>query len=383
MKQVIISHKLCCCSEDESLFFAGGGFPAHIGALCDVFDATVLLVPVKTEQDMSSRTRIQGNGLEVRPLTFLGAGRARKLRFLFWAMRNLPRIIQAVWSADVVHAIVPGDVGSFGIIIARLMRKKLYVRYCGRWDRWRTVAELMLQYYIKRFSSPRSIGLVTGVSVGRPASNPFVHWVFSTSLNDRRLADLGKALPSYQEGGAWRLITIGRQEIYKGTAELLHALPLVVEKYPLATLTIIGDGSEIPHLRETVLKLGMQDRVVFKGEVKNEEVVSHLQKSHLFCLPSYGEGFAKVFVEAAACGVPSVATPFGIAPEISDNCCILLDDRTPQTIAGGIMQSLASRENYESMAAAAPRAARAYSLESWGKLIDQHLSSLWGSLRNG
>ncbi|OGZ02441.1 MAG: hypothetical protein A2430_02095 [Candidatus Liptonbacteria bacterium RIFOXYC1_FULL_36_8] len=76
-------------------------------------------------------------------------------------------------------------------------------------------------------------------------------------------------------------------------------------------LLIVGDGQEREVLELKVKSLGLEEEVVFVGEVKPEEVVRYYEIADVFVRPSRSEGFGNVFIEAMAAGVSVVATDVG------------------------------------------------------------------------
>jgi len=81
-----------------------------------------------------------------------------------------------------------------------------------------------------------------------------------------------------------------------------------------AQLVIIGDGELRPQLEAQIKKLGLENRVMLAGYVPDAH--QYLKAFDLFVLPSHKEGFPYVLLEAAAAGVPIVATRVGGIPEI-------------------------------------------------------------------
>lgn len=67
-------------------------------------------------------------------------------------------------------------------------------------------------------------------------------------------------------------------------------------------LTLIGDGKEKNNLK----KIGKN--VIFKGRLKNEEVLGEMKNSDIFILPSVDETLGLVYLEALACGCITVGT---------------------------------------------------------------------------
>ena len=54
--------------------------------------------------------------------------------------------------------------------------------------------------------------------------------------------------------------------------------------------------------------LGLEARVMFTGRIAEEEKVAHYRLADAYVMPSRGEGFGIVLLEAMACGVPVIAS---------------------------------------------------------------------------
>ena len=105
------------------------------------------------------------------------------------------------------------------------------------------------------------------------------------------------------------IMTMGRmssEERYKGFDEVLDALPEIRRTIPSVRYIIVGDGSDRPRLEQKARSLGLGDSVVFTGYIAEEEKVEHYWLADVYVMPSYGEGFGFVFLEAMACGVPVI-----------------------------------------------------------------------------
>jgi glycosyltransferase involved in cell wall biosynthesis len=79
-----------------------------------------------------------------------------------------------------------------------------------------------------------------------------------------------------------------------------------------AHLLVLGDGSEMPKLREMNVN-GVQ----FTGQV--EDATRYLQAADLFVLPSSTEGLSNSMLEAMSCGLPVLATRVGGASDVIRN----------------------------------------------------------------
>jgi len=109
-----------------------------------------------------------------------------------------------------------------------------------------------------------------------------------------------------------RLISITRlSEPRKNIDKVLYALARLKDDYEFH-YTVVGDGSTKPQLQALALQLGLQNHVLFTGSLSREDLRNSLRQSDLFILtssilPGSHEGFGLVYLEAAACGVPSLA----------------------------------------------------------------------------
>ncbi|MGH9173334.1 MAG: glycosyltransferase family 4 protein, partial [Vicinamibacterales bacterium] len=95
-------------------------------------------------------------------------------------------------------------------------------------------------------------------------------------------------------------------ERYKGHDELLEAWPMVIRQVPDATLIFAGDGDDAGRLRAKAADLGLGAAVTFTGFVEDAELRSLYRKAAVFAMPSRGEGFGLVYLEAMSHHLPCI-----------------------------------------------------------------------------
>jgi glycosyltransferase involved in cell wall biosynthesis len=297
-------------------------------------------------------------------------------------MKNWRPLVHQIRRADAVHVPIPGDVGTVGMLLAYVLRKPLFVRYCGNWFVQCSVAERFWKWFMEYSAGGRNVMLATGGAPNPPSRrNRATRWIFSTTLTEEEL----NAVRTQRRDRAVnaRLIIVCRQERPKGTEVVIDSLPLILERLPSATLHVVGDGSDLPMMKERAAEVGISSRVTFHGAVDHASVLQLLLEAELFCYPtSASEGFPKVVLEALACGLPVVTTHVSVLPYLVDGCGVLLDTVTPKALADAVCTCLAEPDRYYAMSARATERAREFSLERWRDTIADHLRAAWGPLQS-
>jgi glycosyltransferase involved in cell wall biosynthesis len=109
---------------------------------------------------------------------------------------------------------------------------------------------------------------------------------------------------------------LDQYERYKGVDKVIEVLSQVAETIPAVEYTVIGDGTDLNRHKALAESLGVSNRVHFLGSVDDQTLRAAYRDCDLFVLPSAGEGFGFVFLEAMKFGKAIVAANSGGAPEV-------------------------------------------------------------------
>lgn len=175
------------------------------------------------------------------------------------------------------------------------------------------------------------------------------------------------AVPAPQDPPATLMIgRLARGEDYKGHREMIGAWPRVLERISGAELWIAGEGDLRPTLQEHVRRLGLQDHVRFWGQVSEEAKEELLARCRCLALPSHGEGFGLVYIEAMRMGRPCLVSRLDAGREVVNppEAGLMVDRDAPKELADAVCRLLtpgdvwddwshAARRRYEALFSAA------------------------------
>jgi glycosyltransferase involved in cell wall biosynthesis len=150
---------------------------------------------------------------------------------------------------------------------------------------------------------------------------------------------------SPRKRGAPRIVTIGRAVEKKGFDDLLKALARLGDTVDWR-FEHIGGGALLEKLKSQAERLGIADRVTFRGAQPHDKVIDALLKADLFVLPSRiaksgdRDGLPNVLMEAQALGVACIATPVSAIPELIEDgrTGLLTPPRDPAALSKAILR---------------------------------------------
>jgi teichuronic acid biosynthesis glycosyltransferase TuaC len=168
------------------------------------------------------------------------------------------------------------------------------------------------------------------------------------------------------------LVSVGALVERKGMHRVIDCLPALIKKHANLHYLIVGGGSpegdNRAELTAQVARLGLAGHVHFLGALPPDELKWPLSASDVFVLATRNEGWANVFLEAMACGLPVVATDVGGNAEVV--CRDELGSIVPYGDAAALQQALDASLSKEWDRAAILDYARA---NQWDKRVVQLL----------
>jgi glycosyltransferase involved in cell wall biosynthesis len=216
-------------------------------------------------------------------------------------------------------------------------------------DAWRPHSSLLVRYFLRRVDEVWSISEITRDKMAAWSGlipSKFVVVPNAIHLDQYRPGPKDcDLLDRYGLSGRKVIMMLGRlsaSERYKGVDEVLEVMPRLIQREPKLTALVAGDGDDRARLERKALDLGLADRVVFTGFVPEAEKSNHLRLADAFVMPSQGEGFGFVFLEALACGVPVVASKIDGSREAVRHGQLgrLVDPRNPAELEAAILAAL-------------------------------------------
>jgi phosphatidylinositol alpha-1,6-mannosyltransferase len=194
-------------------------------------------------------------------------------------------------------------------------------------------------------------------------------WNRFTEINPRwksaphRTVRLGVGIPEGRVEPPGRIpaaVIIGRMnaaEDYKGHRELMAAWPLVLQSISDAELWIVGGGDAESNLKSLASVGAASGKIRFFGAVSEEKKQDLLRQSRCLVLPSRGEGFGLVYLEAMRLGRPCLSSVHDAGQEVigPPESGLAVEPGNQQALADAVRQLLGADCRWQTWSSNAKR----------------------------
>lgn len=142
--------------------------------------------------------------------------------------------------------------------------------------------------------------------------------------------------------------TVARLTPQKGIDKFIEVAKRVTRDVKNVKFLIVGDGELRSALEEQVVKLNLQDKVIFTGA--RTDVANLLSIFDIFLLTSNWEPFGITLLEAMAMGVPIIAFSVDAVPEVvNETCAVLVNPGDIKTMSQEVVNLLGNRLKQEKL----------------------------------
>ena len=260
-----------------------------------------------------------------------GFERLGKLRYLLHA-RRVRRLVRSL-APDLLHAL---HLTSYGFLAALCDVRPTLTSVWGT-DVLEAPRRSPLHYLLTRHALARADHVTaTGLQLANatlrytPNAKPVTVVPYGVDLTRFQPQVRNGVRPSEVVVGA-----VARLSPEKGLDVLLRAVARLIDAGTPLRIVLAGDGPQRERLTRLAARLGIADRVDFRGEVPHDQVPAVLAEFDMFAMPSLAEGFGVAALEAQAMELPVVASRVHGIPDVVD------DGRTGLLVPPGDVPALA------------------------------------------
>lgn len=155
---------------------------------------------------------------------------------------------------------------------------------------------------IKHYKIPEE--KIRVVHWGIEEDNPAYHLNYRSAMNKK-----GKVV-----------LFLGRITVQKGPDYFIEVAKKVHDFEPNTLFVIAGDGDMMPRIINRAHELGIADKVIFTGFLKDDEVHKAFQMADVYVMPSVSEPFGLVALESLKNNTPIIVSKQSGVSEVVKNC---------------------------------------------------------------
>lgn len=143
------------------------------------------------------------------------------------------------------------------------------------------------------------------------------------------------------------IVFAGRLDENKGGLRAIKAFHIFYKINPDWTFTLCGDGREMNAIKQYVAEHHLENNVIIKGMLSENEVATLFQASDVFISPTQFESFGMAIAEAMSCGLPVITTNTTAPKEyVTKNNGILLNVNSVEEMAKALSYIITNLHQY-------------------------------------
>ncbi|MDW7726922.1 MAG: glycosyltransferase family 4 protein [Candidatus Methanoperedens sp.] len=167
-----------------------------------------------------------------------------------------------------------------------------------------------------------------------------------------------------RENSKTKFLFVGRLEKQKGVIYLIKAAEVLKDRNDFEII-IVGEGSESDSLIRTVQELDLRGIIKFKGKVDEQILNEYYMGCDAFILPSLWEGMPLTLLEAAAAGMPIIASDVGGISSLFTNGenALIIGQKNAEALASAMLKLMGDNKLREKLGSNARGLAERFSWE--------------------
>ena len=149
--------------------------------------------------------------------------------------------------------------------------------------------------------------------------------------------------------------------------------------FPETHLVVIGKSPNESKIRKLIKDLGLYERITFKSNLSEEEIVDIYHSSQIAVIPSLYEGFGYPVIEAMSCEVPLIATNVSSIPELTSEFATLIEPKNEEMIYKSVKNILSDYDEFKQIAING----RAHVIKkfNWAKITNEYEDVIFKTIK--
>ena len=296
---------------------------------------------------------------------------------------------------DIIHTQTEFSLGWMGKFVARSLKIPLIHTYHTMYEdylHYVANGKLLKPYHVKQMMRAFSYHIDGIIAPSLRVEKSMRSYGINVPI---RIIPTGINLEQYEKPtnrSLWRknlgysddtpiLLSLSRLAYEKNIQEVVKSFPKILDRVPKAKLLIVGDGPARAALVEQVMRLGLEDKVQFTGEIDNNQVYQFYQLSDLFVSASDSESQGLTYIEAIASKLKVVAKSGPYTDQLLDDKSLGMTFKTESELVSEADDYLTNEKLYVNPV---PREKKLYKISSdyFGKQVLDYYNFAISNHRN-